>query len=136
MYALEKRWGRHVTSSRVLSGLYIASFCGGGGGGGDKGGGKKRDEDDDNDDHADKEDEEGEEEREYIFVRQSVSNFEVEYGRRPRILVAKMGQDGHNRGSRVLVSGFSDLGFDVDVGLILSTLGRCLIWLPIIMYTL
>ena len=40
---------------------------------------------------------------------------EVE-GRRPRILVAKMGQDGHDRGAKVIATGFADLGFDVDIG--------------------
>ena len=52
-------------------------------------------------------------------MQRSVLNFEVEYGRRPCILVVKIGQDGHDRGSRVIASGFSDLGFDVDVGLLL-----------------
>ncbi len=37
-------------------------------------------------------------------------------GRRPRILVAKMGQDGHDRGAKVIATGFADLGFDVDIG--------------------
>ena len=37
-------------------------------------------------------------------------------GRRPRILVAKMGQDGHDRGAKVVATGFADLGFDVDIG--------------------
>ena len=41
--------------------------------------------------------------------------FDVEYGRRTRILVAKMGQDGHDRGSRVILYGFYDLGFNVNV---------------------
>jgi methylmalonyl-CoA mutase len=42
-------------------------------------------------------------------------------GRRPRILVAKMGQDGHDRGQKVVVSAFADMGFDVDVGPLFST---------------
>jgi len=42
-------------------------------------------------------------------------------GRRPRILVAKMGQDGHDRGAKVISSGFADLGFDVDVGPLFQT---------------
>lgn len=46
--------------------------------------------------------------------------FSEEMGRRPRILVAKMGQDGHDRGAKVIASGFSDLGFDVDVGPLFS----------------
>ena len=37
-------------------------------------------------------------------------------GRRPRILVAKMGQDGHDRGAKVVATSFADLGFDVDIG--------------------
>jgi methylmalonyl-CoA mutase len=45
-----------------------------------------------------------------------VTDFAEKEGRRPRILVAKMGQDGHDRGAKVIASGFSDLGYDVDVG--------------------
>lgn len=47
--------------------------------------------------------------------------FSKEHGRRPRLLVAKMGQDGHDRGAKVIASGFADLGFDVDVGPLFST---------------
>ena len=47
--------------------------------------------------------------------------FEKAEGRRPRILVAKMGQDGHDRGQKVIVSAFADMGFDVDVGPLFST---------------
>lgn len=43
------------------------------------------------------------------------------HGRRPRILVAKMGQDGHDRGANVIASAFADLGFDVDVGPLFAT---------------
>lgn len=52
---------------------------------------------------------------------QQVENFEETEGRRPRILVAKIGQDGHDRGAKVIASGFSDLGFDVDVGPLFQT---------------
>ncbi|MEX2513713.1 MAG: methylmalonyl-CoA mutase [Cyclobacteriaceae bacterium] len=48
-------------------------------------------------------------------------DFELLEGRRPRILVAKMGQDGHDRGARVIVTGFADMGFDVDVGPLFQT---------------
>ncbi len=48
-------------------------------------------------------------------------DFEKRFGRRPRMLVAKMGQDGHDRGARVIASSFADLGFDVDVGPLFST---------------
>jgi len=47
--------------------------------------------------------------------------FEAEHGRRPRILVAKVGQDGHDRGQKVIVTAFADLGFDVDVGPLFAT---------------
>ena len=47
--------------------------------------------------------------------------FEATHGRRPRILVAKMGQDGHDRGANVIASAFADLGFDVDVGPLFAT---------------
>src|SRR5439155_14593754 len=47
--------------------------------------------------------------------------FEAEEGRRPRILVAKMGQDGHDRGQKVIATAFADLGFDVDVGPLFQT---------------
>lgn len=47
---------------------------------------------------------------------QLVEKFAEKHGRRPRILVAKMGQDGHDRGAKVIASGFADLGYDVDVG--------------------
>ncbi len=54
-------------------------------------------------------------------VRQATDEFAEEEGRRPRILVAKMGQDGHDRGQKVVVSAFADMGFDVDVGPLFST---------------
>ena len=54
-------------------------------------------------------------------VREATDEFEEAEGRRPRILVAKMGQDGHDRGQKVVVSAFADMGFDVDVGPLFST---------------
>jgi methylmalonyl-CoA mutase len=54
-------------------------------------------------------------------VREAASDFETAHGRRPRILVAKMGQDGHDRGQKVIASAFADLGFDVDVGPLFQT---------------
>lgn len=54
-------------------------------------------------------------------VLDATDEFEEAEGRRPRILVAKMGQDGHDRGQKVVVSAFADLGFDVDVGPLFST---------------
>ena len=47
--------------------------------------------------------------------------FEKNEGRRPRILIAKMGQDGHDRGQKVIATAFADLGFDVDIGPLFAT---------------
>jgi methylmalonyl-CoA mutase len=54
-------------------------------------------------------------------IRQQVEEFAEKEGRRPRILVAKMGQDGHDRGQKVIATAFADLGFDVDVGPLFQT---------------
>jgi methylmalonyl-CoA mutase len=54
-------------------------------------------------------------------TRAATAEFEREQGRRPRILVAKMGQDGHDRGQKVIATAFADLGFDVDVGPLFQT---------------
>ena len=50
-----------------------------------------------------------------------VMQFEEREGRRPRILVAKMGQDGHDRGQKIIATAFADLGFDVDIGPLFQT---------------
>jgi methylmalonyl-CoA mutase len=54
-------------------------------------------------------------------IKELIDQFETEHGRRPRILVAKMGQDGHDRGQKVIASAFADLGFDVDIGPLFQT---------------
>jgi methylmalonyl-CoA mutase len=54
-------------------------------------------------------------------VQKLVTQFETDEGRRPRILVAKIGQDGHDRGQKVIASAFADLGFDVDIGPLFAT---------------
>ncbi|CAK4662122.1 hypothetical protein LEN26_006523 [Aphanomyces euteiches] len=89
--ALESIWGRHVPKSSVVSGAYRDTFLG------------------------------TQAEGEYNSVLAEVDEFAEKQGRRPRLLVAKMGQDGHDRGAKVIASGFSDLGFDVDVGPLFST---------------
>jgi methylmalonyl-CoA mutase len=58
---------------------------------------------------------------EYAEVKQAVETFAKAEGRRPRILVVKMGQDGHDRGARVVATAFADMGFDVDLGPLFST---------------
>ena len=54
-------------------------------------------------------------------VRERANKFESDFGRRPRILVAKIGQDGHDRGQKVIATAFADLGFDVDIGPLFAT---------------
>ena len=92
--ALEKAWGRHVPSSAVVQGAYSSSYSTGTGGSSDD---------------------------EYDATLERVNNFEKTNGRRPRILVAKLGLDGHDRAQKVIASGFSDLGFDVDIGPLFQT---------------
>eukprot|EP00871_Galdieria_phlegrea_P001913 jgi/Galph1/2722/GphlegSOOS_G1417.1 len=98
--ALEKVWGRHVPRDDVVSGAYRGSYRG-----------LKRSTDN-------KENQEG---YDLDDVVEEVMKFEQRVGRRPRILVAKLGQDGHDRGAKVIASGFADLGFDVDIGPLFST---------------
>jgi methylmalonyl-CoA mutase len=57
-------------------------------------------------------------------VREKVDAFAEANGRRPRILIAKMGQDGHDRGQKVIATAFADLGFDVDIGPLFQTPGE------------
>jgi methylmalonyl-CoA mutase len=54
-------------------------------------------------------------------IQRSVEDFAKEEGRRPRMLVVKMGQDGHDRGAKVIATAFADIGFDVDVGPLFQT---------------
>ena len=54
-------------------------------------------------------------------ARERTARFAEQEGRRPRLLVAKMGQDGHDRGAKVIATGFADMGFDVDVGSLFQT---------------
>ena len=58
-------------------------------------------------------------------LRSDIATFATREGRRPRVLVAKIGQDGHDRGARVVASAFADLGFDVDVGPLFQTPEEC-----------
>ncbi|CAN7989219.1 unnamed protein product [Ixodes hexagonus] len=87
--AMEKVFGRHVASDRMVSGAYKSTF--------------------------------GEEDAEITAVIARVNAFQEQEGRRPRILVAKMGQDGHDRGAKIIATGFADMGFDVDIGPLFQT---------------
>ncbi|MBL1419181.1 MAG: methylmalonyl-CoA mutase [Alphaproteobacteria bacterium] len=63
----------------------------------------------------------GEEDETLKKVAEAIDLFEKKDGRRPRIMVAKLGQDGHDRGQKVIASAFADLGFDVDIGPLFQT---------------
>ena len=89
--ALKEVWGEHVPRSEVVQGAYASQY------------GSAEDED------------------EFNNVVAEVEDFFKRHGRRPRMLVCKMGQDGHDRGGKVIASGFADLGFDVDVGPLFQT---------------
>ncbi|KAK2141299.1 hypothetical protein LSH36_1125g00004 [Paralvinella palmiformis] len=86
--AMEKVFGRHMASDRLVSGAYKTEY-------GDT--------------------------DEINRVMTRIEEFVSSEGRRPRILVAKVGQDGHDRGGKVIATGFSDMGFDVDVGPLFAT---------------
>jgi methylmalonyl-CoA mutase len=89
--AMEKVWGRYEASAGMATGTYGAEV------GVTSIGGVQTDP-------------------ELAAVAAAVEQFEADQGRRPRILVAKMGMDGHDRGAKVMATGLADLGFDVDVG--------------------
>ena len=59
--------------------------------------------------------------KDFEKARQLADSFAEKAGRRPRIMVAKMGQDGHDRGAKVIATSFADLGFDVDIGPLFQT---------------
>jgi methylmalonyl-CoA mutase len=92
--ALEAVFGRHRAEIRSVSGVYRSEASGTGKDGMSK---------------------------DLDVVRALVTNFEKNDGRRPRILIAKMGQDGHDRGQKVIATAFADLGFDVDIGPLFAT---------------
>jgi len=92
--ALEKVYGRHVAKDSIVRGAYAKEST-------EKSGDTGK--------------------IEYEEALQRVKDFSKLEGRNPRILVAKMGQDGHDRGAKVIASGFADLGFDVDVGGLFQT---------------
>jgi methylmalonyl-CoA mutase len=92
--ALERVYGRHQAEIRTIAGVYRDEASGA------KGGGNMS---------------------AFFAATELVEKFAEADGRRPRILVAKMGQDGHDRGQKVIATAFADIGFDVDVGSLFST---------------
>lgn len=59
--------------------------------------------------------------KQFMEARKLTDKFAEKYGRRPRIMVAKLGQDGHDRGAKVIATSFADIGFDVDIGPLFQT---------------
>jgi methylmalonyl-CoA mutase len=92
--ALERVYGRHQAEIRTIAGVYRDEASGANGGGNMTS---------------------------FSDATELVEKFAEADGRRPRILVAKMGQDGHDRGQKVIATAFADIGFDVDVGSLFST---------------
>jgi methylmalonyl-CoA mutase len=57
----------------------------------------------------------------FMKIQEDVNAFAKQQGRRPRLLVAKLGQDGHDRGAKIIATAFADIGFDVDIGPLFQT---------------
>lgn len=57
----------------------------------------------------------------WLAIQKDINDFEAKHGRRPRMLVCKMGQDGHDRGAKVIATAFADVGFDIDLSPMFST---------------
>jgi methylmalonyl-CoA mutase len=89
--ALEKVWGRHRATNQTVSGVYSAAYGS------------------------------GEADSTMNDIRGEIEIFAATAGRRPRIMIVKLGQDGHDRGAKVVATAFADLGFDVDVGPLFQT---------------
>ena len=99
-YAVEKVVGRHQADIKSIQGVYSGEMSANGGNGTGRG-----------------------EDRAALLerVRGAVDAFARDEGRRPRLLIAKMGQDGHDRGQKVVATAFADFGFDVDIGPLFQT---------------
>ena len=59
--------------------------------------------------------------KEFMDVSKKIEKFEKSFGRRPRVLIVKMGQDGHDRGAKIVATSFADIGFDIDMGPLFQT---------------
>ena len=104
--ALETVYGRHVAEIRAVEGVYRNEAARSAGGG---------------DERVSGGDAEGSGPDGIDAARAAADEFARRRGRRPRILVAKVGQDGHDRGQKVIATAFADLGFDVDIGPLFAT---------------
>ncbi len=97
--ALEKAFGRHRADTHKVTGVYAAAY-------------------DADATHADTMDY-------WNAIKTDIAQFAQAQGRRPRVMIAKLGQDGHDRGSKVVATAFADLGFDVDIGPLFQTPEEC-----------
>jgi methylmalonyl-CoA mutase len=98
--ALEKVFGRHRADIQKVTGVYAAAYQSTDASGYDSAEGWAR-------------------------LQQEIAAFGQEQGRRPRVMIAKLGQDGHDRGAKVVATAFADLGFDVDMGPLFQTPEEC-----------
>ncbi len=98
--ALEKVFGRHRADIQKVTGVYAAAYQSSDASGYDSAEGWAR-------------------------LQQEIAAFGEAQGRRPRVMIAKLGQDGHDRGAKVVATAFADLGFDVDIGPLFQTPEEC-----------
>ena len=97
--ALEQAFGRHRADTHKVSGVYAAAYDSGG----QAGDGMKQ----------------------WEAIKADIALFGEQQGRRPRVMIAKLGQDGHDRGAKVVATAFADLGYDVDIGPLFQTPEEC-----------
>ncbi len=97
--ALEKVFGRHRADTHKVTGVYAASY--------------------------DLASSEGNTMAFWESLKADIQAFAQQQGRRPRVMIAKLGQDGHDRGAKVVATAFADLGFDVDIGPLFQTPEEC-----------
>ena len=97
--ALEKVFGRHRADTQKISGVYAAAYDAGG--------------------------DEGDTMAYWDALKADIASFAHQQGRRPRVMISKLGQDGHDRGAKVVATAFADLGFDVDIGPLFQTPEEC-----------
>ena len=96
--ALEKVFSRHRADTQKVSGVYAAAY--------DQG-------------------HEGDTMAYWEQLKTDIASFATAHGRRPRVMISKLGQDGHDRGAKVVATAFADLGFDVDMGPLFQTPEEC-----------
>ncbi len=97
--AMEKSFGRHRADTQKVTGVYAAAY--------------------------DTDATDGNTMDYWNALKADIADFATEQGRRPRVMISKLGQDGHDRGAKVVATAFADLGFDVDMGPLFQTPEEC-----------